>query len=342
MQLHVINKLLVGGAETVASDLARNSIDKSVYTLLANSKKQSQLAKRFGVTQKSFASFLRKYANRGTTVFSHNLQAHIAVNFVYLGMYLFFGSQKPRNVIHFDVEFVSRLWLRLFFISLKLTKPKLIFVSEFAQIKFEQQFPLSKYEWKVIHNSISDEFFDEHSEFGKVLPPAIEPITIGFIGRHAPVKRLDLFIETFFELCELTAQVPHLCVQSDIPTEQLHSKIRDFKPSIPSIVASKNFKHIPSTSDPREFYQQVDVVISTSKTETFGLVALECFAHGKRFYSLDSECFVYLFNSPKFNIKAKTASEFAREIKKDLSKEYTTPNLERFTKEKMLASYAES
>ena len=186
----------------------------------------------------------------------------------------------------------------------------------------------------VIHNGIDDRFFE--SEHPTTLYPISGIVSIGFIGRYAPVKRLELFLQ----ICE-TLKTRHglllkLLIQSDIDMIKLKLLLQKYSPSI----NHDEVVLLTKDSDQMRFYKIVDVVISTSKTETFCLIGAEAMAFGKRFYAYNLDCLDTLFEGLDINFKSTSVEDFSCNFCIKLSKQHNLPNVEVFKQSNMYNRYA--
>ena len=95
-----------------------------------------------------------------------------------------------------------------------------------------------------------------------------------------------------------------------------------------------------SQDDPKFFYKNIDIVISTSKTETFGLTCIEALAMGRRLYTINSKSIESLFGKVTFNIKWGEVKNIARLLIDSFEKKYLCPNISKFKESIMIEEYS--
>ena len=126
---------------------------------------------------------------------------------------------------------------------------------------------------------------------------------IGFIGRYSPVKQLPLFLEICLELTKTRKKNFQFYIQSDISRDEINNLLLEIKKLNNYEENELDLVLLNSQDDPKFFYKNIDIVISTSKTETFGLTCIEALAMGKRLYTINSKSIESLFGKVDFNIK---------------------------------------
>jgi glycosyltransferase involved in cell wall biosynthesis len=336
MEIHIINSAIFGGAESIAANLCANSSNSYLVNLFG--KENLNFESKFNFKLRNIWYLFKSIRNPDLSrVYSHNLQSHIFLNFLsYLLNNNLLKSSTTYNVIHFDVYHVKKIYLLLYFLSLKLYKPKIIFVSDFAKLRFLEKFKIKNIFYKVIYNSIEKKYFKQSIIYKKFLPPIKkDKVVIGFIGRNKPVKRLDKFIELCFHLNKIDPSKFSFLIQSDIKYKELEELIYQKKIQKEKI----KINLFTDSSDPINFYENVDIVISTSKTETFGLTCIEALAMGKRIYSINSQSLSLLLGKGDFNISTENPDKISQIINKGLYLEYKKPDISRFQKNIMIGEY---
>ena len=333
--LHVINKPIIGGAENIAAKLAIEFSNRELFVLSSRFHLQDKFERKFNVKIKKLQNFLKKILQNEVTVFTHNLQAHIVITLICLVLKLFGKKVRNCNVIHFDTVSISMFWLILLYVSTALGKPRLIFVSEFAKVRFFQRLNVKNIENCVIHNGIDNKFYDLKSD--DTLPPLSDNFSIGFIGRHAPVKRLELFLEICQHLVETHFPDMIVIIQSDIANHQLGHLLKLHATSL----ELADIILLPGDQDQSLFYKKSDIVISTSLTETFCLIGVEALASGKRFYAYNLECIEMLFSERELNFGAAAVEEFCERLVIEIQDVFKIPNLSTFSERAMLKRYGQ-
>ena len=339
MHLHIINTTLFGGAETIAAKLAKK-FGKSIIISLYE-KNNKYFEKRFNVKVKGLYYLLFsiiKYKN--IKIISHNLQSHIVINLLGISAkFIFWNNISIYNVIHFDAKFVNKKWLLIYIITIKLIRPKLVFVSDFAKFRFEEISNLKRIKSKIIYNSIDKKFFKK--TYNKILKEInSKKIHIGFIGRYKPIKRLPLFIEICNELSQINKNVYKFVIQSDISKKELIDLLKTLSDQNKISLKYKDFQLISSEDNPTKFYKICDIVISTSKTESFGLVFVETVAMGKRFYCINSTSFKMLIGESIINIETEIPEEISKFLNNEISRNYILPDISMFKEEIMINEYS--
>ena len=331
---------VIGGAEAIAVKLVKK-LKTNSYLISLVKNKSLIFEKRFNIKLKNIFYLLSKISlNKVSRIFSHNIQAHIFLNFCsFIFKYLFLKRYSIYNVIHFDSLYINKILLKFYILSIKLSNPKLIFVSEFSKKRFNKHMDTEKLFTKVIYNSIDSKFFKSTNNY-KQNYGFKYPIYIGFIGRLSPIKRLPLFLEICINLHLLNKKKYKFVIQSDISNKEFNRIL-----NILSIKYSLNFNSINFTlireyNDPLKFYESCEIIISTSITESFGLTCIETLAMGKRLYTINSESLKLLFNNPDFNIKCEDERYISKYIDESILKLYKCPNLEKFKEKYMLNEYS--
>ena len=95
-----------------------------------------------------------------------------------------------------------------------------------------------------------------------------------------------------------------------------------------------------SDNDPLAFYNSIDILISTSKTETFGLTCIEAIAMKKKLYTINSCSIETLFGPVNFNLKEDTVENISARLIKLFKEDYLFPDISRFTDLRMFEEYS--
>ena len=130
---------------------------------------------------------------------------------------------------------------------------------------------------KVIHNGIILE--KDNQDIEKVNYPNAKDnkkFIIGFIGRNDRYKNLDLFINVFDEIIEMNIQNIKFIMKGK-GLEKIKDKISS---------AKKNFINIESYKENvNDFFDRIDILLLTSKSECSPLVVTEAISRGVRVVS---------------------------------------------------------
>ena len=155
------------------------------------------------------------------------------------------------------------------------------------------------------------------------------------------MKRLPLFLEIILELNRLQKDKFKFFIQSDISKKELDKLLK-------KIYAKKN--QLPkdklqiilysSENDPLVFYNSIEILISTSKTETFGLTCIEAIAMNKKLYTINSSSIETLFGPVNFNIKEDSVEKISVRLIKLFKDDYLFPDISRFTELRMFEEYS--
>lgn len=333
--LHVINKPLVGGAENIAAKLALEYSGGDLFALTTKAQLQSKFERKFGVRINKFRKLLHAIIQNDVIVFTHNLQAHIIVMLVCTMLKLIGRKHKVFTVIHFDIDTIGTWWSRLLNISILICRPNFIFVSEFAKKKFFRRIKLKNLSYQIIHNGIDVRHFGSKNK--ATLPALSNSFSIGFIGRYASVKRLELFLEICHQLTVMHASQLKVVIQSDITNQRLQQMLETHASSL----TISDVVLLPADEDQRFFYQKSDIVLSTSLTETFCLVAIEALASRKRFYAFNLDSVDSIFAGHNYNLKADCAIDFCEKLVLARQNDYQIPNLDAFTQSTMMKRYGQ-
>ena len=339
MHIHIINSTTFGGAETVAAKLSKYFGNSQLISIF---EKDIKFKERFNVEIRGIGSLIKLFIKKNNLkVFTHNLQTHILINlFSYVGKIFFKRNFRILNVIHFDAFYVKKKWLLFYIKTLRFFKPEIIFVSKYAKLRFENLCILKDLKTRIIYNSVDEKYF---TYFGnRTLNEIIsKEIHVGFIGRNKTIKRLPLFIEICDQLFKINKFKYRFVIQSDATREDLIDHVKKISHEKKIAISHKNFKLISSEDNPINFYNKCDIVISTSKTESFGLVGIETLAMGKRFYCINSESLKMLFGNSVINIFSEDPIFVSNFINKDVSKKYFIPDISRFKESVMINEYSQ-
>ena len=335
-QVHIINQPLVGGAELVSARLATRFSNGKLYYMIGNREQVESFQNKNKVVLSGFFSILHKLIKGGNKLFLHNLQSQVVLLILCKFLDLWGIKNYPHIVIHYDADHVKKRWLKLLVTILKKSDTVMVFVSPYTLKKFKKYIKIKNEKTHIIYNGVHERFFNHYRKENVLLKPIKHKLRVGFIGRNAPVKRLSLFLE----ICEKMRAKTNLDIFVVIQSNLKNSDIKESNQELFHLVNCLNFKLIDSKNDPQEFYEECDVVVSTSLTETFSLIAIESLATKTRFYSYGLECLDDMFDKPHFNLKAKSIDEFVDLFAKDLARPYPIPNLENFKESKMLEQYA--
>lgn len=338
-QYHLINNLTYGGAESIASMLAYSYSFGRLYTLLPySSSSKLTFEQRYSVNIDNLFAFIYSYfVYQHSSFFTHNVQAHIVVNILnYLLTISRLRKRTHYNIIHFDSAQIKSFWRSLYFFSVRISFPRLIFVSSFSKKQYASFINLNKYNFHIIPNAIPSHFFANNPL--PSLPPLIDKhITLGFIGRYSLVKRLDIALKVFNILFESSHAKVNFVIQSDITLNQLHELL--FSLNLNSSL-HKSITLIRHDEDTLNFYSVVDAVISTSLTETFSLIAIETLAMQKRFFSYNSPSISFILPDFKYDYAIFDILGFSQFIMKNLFLEYSMPNISPYHYDIFLHSYS--
>ena len=338
MHIHIINSTTFGGAETVAAKLSKHFGGSILISIF---EKNIKFQERFNVQVRGIVFLIKLFLKKNNLkIFTHNLQSHILFNLLSVfGKMIFTKDFEIYNIVHFDAYHVKRKWLNLYIKTSKFVRPEIIFVSKFAKLRLEQMFNLKGLKTKIIYNSVDDKFFTYAGD-KNLSEINSKRIYIGFIGRNKPVKRLSLFLEICDQLFKIDKSRYRFVIQSDASQEDLKDLISNISFNKNISIKHNNFKLISSDDNPIKFYDRCDIVISTSKTESFGLVCIETLAMGKRFYSLNSESLKMLFGNSSINISFENPKLVSEFINDDISRKYLIPDISNFKEAVMINEYS--
>tara|TARA_B100000212_G_scaffold263545_1_gene203200 strand:- start:347 stop:1372 length:1026 start_codon:yes stop_codon:yes gene_type:complete len=339
MQYHIINSSKFGGAELIAARLSKKLSDNCLIIIFKNN---HLFTERLKIDSKNLFFLLRNiFSNNENSFFSHNIQAHIILNILHIlkRTILKTDSSKYYNVIHFDAFHIKKFWLNFYINLLKIYRPKLIFVSEYSKNQFFKKISFF-INSQVINNSISDDFFEKKHSGRSLKKLNTNELKIGFIGRYSPVKQLPLFLEICLELKKITKKDYKFYIQSDISRREINKLLE-------KIIKRNNYQFnyldivlYKSQQNPKIFYRSIDILISTSKTETFGLTCIEALAMGKRIYTINSKSIELLFGKVNFNLKAKRTRDIAKLLINSFDKKYILPDISKFKDCAMIKEYS--
>ena len=131
----------------------------------------------------------------------------------------------------------------------------------------------------IVQHGVDTEIFKPEKFYGKTAAD-LGGVTIGFVGRIRPLKGADLFVEAMIQIIreypDCSAVLAGLC----------RPKFTEFKKNLRDRIKSVNLeKRIVFWGELRrralvQLYRQMDICVTPSRVEGFGLVPLEALACG--------------------------------------------------------------
>ena len=342
MDIHLINIPVIGGAETIAVKLTKKINNNSKLVTLI-SRRSSVFEKRFNIKLHSILFLIKATFRKNLKrIFSHGIQVHSFINiYSFIIRYIFFKKFKIINVIHFDANYVGKFWLYFYILTIKINKPKLIFVSKFCFDRFNKFFDTSNISSKIINNSIDNKFYRYEKYNNFIADYQFKmPLKVGFIGRISKIKRISLFLEICINLHLIDKNKYQFIVQSDIKKEMLYQRINSLTKKYSLNKEDFSFSLIPEYEDPINFYKACDIVISCSSTESFGLTCIETLAMGKRLYTVNSKSLDKLLDISDINIICEDPNKISKFIDNSILKFYKIPDLSKYKEKYMINEYS--
>ncbi|WP_350286185.1 glycosyltransferase family 4 protein [uncultured Croceitalea sp.] len=137
---------------------------------------------------------------------------------------------------------------------------------------------------RIVHHGISKRFATKTKQIKLEalkekynISNSNEKVTVGFVGRLAPVKGIDTLLNTVGNyLPQDVLQKIQLVLLGDYLTEQNENWVE-------GLVRDNNLEKIVSIvpfQDPKPFYDLFDILVLPSRSDTFGLVAVEAMMSG--------------------------------------------------------------
>lgn len=239
-------------------------------------------------------------------------------------------------MIHFDTLCLRKFWRLVYFFVLRISRPRLVFVSDFARNRLSSVFDTSNYSINIIHNAVQDRFFKLYPSSYALNSSSCSSPRYRFIGRFSPVKRIYLALRTF-SLLLLKQDNAEFVIQSDLSFSQL--QVLCSMNNI-SAIFLKRVKLLPYHHDVCDFYHSVDIVSSTSLTESFSLIAIEAVAMQKKFFSYNSPSIEILLPDFQYNFIGDSLFDFSEFICYNSNNNYSFPCLDKFRSQSFLNSYS--
>ena len=148
----------------------------------------------------------------------------------------------------------------------------------------------------IIQHGVDTEFFKPEKFYGKAAAVLGVP-TIGFVGRIRPSKGADLFVEAMIQIIReypnCSAVLAGLCRPK---FTEFENKLRDRIKSVnleKRIVFWGELKRTALV----QLYHQMDICVTPSRTEGFGLVPLEAMACGTPVVTSDTGAWPWIVDS---------------------------------------------
>ena len=148
----------------------------------------------------------------------------------------------------------------------------------------------------IIQHGVDTEFFKPEKIYRKA-EAVLESPTIGFVGRIRPLKGADLFVEAMIQIIreypDCSAVLAGLC----------RPKFAKFKKKLRDRIKSVNLeKRIVFCGELKrttlvQLYRQMDICVTPSRTEGFGLVPLESMACGTPVVTSDTGAWPWIVDS---------------------------------------------
>jgi glycosyltransferase involved in cell wall biosynthesis len=169
-----------------------------------------------------------------------------------------FGAMNIRKRILHDIDYFSGRWLQ----------KKIVAVSEPLAVELGGNYPPSKV--CVIHNGL-DLTLSFVGEDNKLQ----DPLTIGIVGRLAPVKRVDLFLEIAQSVLsqQPAAAKPVFRVIGDGPLRSEMERLAD------TLGIAGHVDFLGHIDNAEQAIAQLDVLVLCSDHEGLPMVALEAMKH---------------------------------------------------------------
>lgn len=102
-----------------------------------------------------------------------------------------------------------------------------------------------------------------------------KPSTVGVVSRLEPIKGMDLVIPAFAKACEQNPNLTLLVVGDGSLRELMESQAKDMK-----VGEKVTFVGRKPQSELQDYYDQIDILLMPSRSEGFGLTAIEGMARG--------------------------------------------------------------
>lgn len=169
----------------------------------------------------------------------------------------------------FRTYFFYRVWGR----HLRMT----ISISHFMQDYLVNKFPFMSKRSRAIPNGIDLQWVDRHEPMnddeltGLGLTPNVK--RVGIVGRLAPQKDIELFIQTARELLRKQSDVEFVIVGTGDELARLRRAVHEYG-------IERNVFFLGYREDALRILKRLDVFLFTSSWEPFGLVLIEAMAAG--------------------------------------------------------------
>lgn len=158
---------------------------------------------------------------------------------------------------------------------------QVVFPSHWMREKFKEFDLNTRRNPKVIYNPVSDEFYGDSVRDERIkLGISSETYVLGFMSKqiHNPIKRFDLFLKILEVLSIRTeTKIVGLIVGDGYQGGETIGKAEII-----------NLGLIESESDISSFYKTIDIFVSTSLSESFGMGLAEALAAGIKILAFDN------------------------------------------------------
>ena len=292
----------------------------------------------FNKKEENFIHLIRHLIKGNVNVVhSHHYQSHIVswlLFFTFKIFSLFTGRKKIKLVwtIHFDPKRLSKLKVNFLKLLQTIQPSTIIFVSRTVADQWQ-------------HCSGDQHIIYNGSKFIKSKTSALKRkindganVSLGFIGRDVPGKQLPWFLELAKIHQEKIDRT--YCFSFCVMSDATHLDTSTFNINNEAII-SKNITFFQPNTPLQDFMNSVDVVLSLSRYESFGLVGVEALSFQKRFYALPLPVYKELFPGQDIFLDVSSPSEFYARLVNFLGQDYPKINLQKFSLDRMLSSYGE-
>tara|TARA_B100000242_G_C43055078_1_gene493606 strand:+ start:7371 stop:8519 length:1149 start_codon:yes stop_codon:yes gene_type:complete len=303
--VHIITTLERGGAQRILSEVIKNKKHNREYRHIVISL----------TSEKGFSKEIENYAERiyylnGKNIISfpalifqaflliRSLKPDLIQSWLYHADFtasflgLFFKNIPILWTVHhasYSLKYESFHSKLIVYLLSKLSyylPIKIIYCSKYS-FDIHNKLGYSKSKSKIVMNGIDMNKFRPNKELGESFRASLnikeKEFLIGFIGRYDPNKGINCFLKTAKQI----KNTNNKNIKFLLCGNRMNKNNKDLVSEIKNLNLIKDVILLGEKRNMESIYNAIDLLICTSLTESFGLVAVEALACGKKVISSD-------------------------------------------------------
>ena len=279
---HIITGLNQGGAEKLLYDLVKLTNKKKFSYHIISLSSEGYYGKRFdeigipvyclNLNYKNFPKilfkFFKEYKKHHQPDLIHSWMYHANL----FGSILSIFTKTPimwsiHHASPFNNSFKTKVIVLLNTVVSYFSPTRIVYCSNYAY-KTHSPIGFKKRIQSVICNGIDTDYFKCDNNLGNK-----EKIQIGFVGRWDPIKNHKLFIKVVSDLLKKDNNLEIM-----MAGQQINDKNEDLLESLKDNAVKEKIKLLGECDDIVSFFCNLDILVSCSFEESFGLVIAEAMA----------------------------------------------------------------